>query len=646
MLGLPLGFGSPKHGETGAPQASAVILPDGAELPASGMMFGETDLRRETVQEKRGPPRGQAARSEQESRRMKTQEFEGAAAGTRTVPVYQALAEDIKAMGIDTVFGLMSDDTAAFAVTLDAMGIGLIGARHENVAIGMADGYAAATGRLGVVCVGRGPALANGLQAASFAARTGNPVLIIYGEAALPTGPANALGPDYKALDGAGVLKAAGVRVFAPTGASTARAALADAAALARTGQAVALLLPVDVQHAEIAVGAGEPALEPLDAGPVPARPAQPARAHAIAAAASLLDGAKRPLILAGHGAWKSGAREALVRLAERTGAMLSTTARGKDMFRGHPLNLGIIGSFSHSAARRMAAEADCVLAVGAGLNILTMSFGESLPDAPLIQIDASRASIGRWTTADVAVVGDAKLAAEQLLEATADKAAADKPQHSAASMGALEGFSIADDFQPANTARTIDPRSLAAMLDRMLPEARNVVYDAGNFLGALPYLSVPDPGHFKMTNDFASIGLGFGAALGFARARPDVPTVFVVGDGGFLMTMGELETVVREDLPLVIVLMNDCAYGAELHHLRLRQLPVAKSVFPDVDFAPVAEAFGYDAHTVRTPEDLSALGSLLAAPDGPVFLDCKINADVAAPFMSEVAAYEAKQHA
>ena len=150
----------------------------------------------------------------------------------RQVPIYQALAEDIKAMGIDTVFGLMSDDTAAFAVTLDAMGIALVGARHENVAIGMADGYAAATGRLGVACVGRGPALANGLQAASFAARTGNPVLIVYGEAALPRGPGNALGPDYKGLDGAGVLKAAGVRVFAPTGAATARATLADAAAL------------------------------------------------------------------------------------------------------------------------------------------------------------------------------------------------------------------------------------------------------------------------------------------------------------------------------------------------------------------------------------------------------------------------------
>jgi acetolactate synthase-1/2/3 large subunit len=146
------------------------------------------------------------------------------------------------------------------------------------------------------------------------------------------------------------------------------------------------------------------------------------------------------------------------------------------------------------------------------------------------------------------------------------------------------------------------------------------------------------------MTNDFASIGLGFGAALGFARARPEEPTVLVIGDGGFLMTMGELETVVREDLPLVVIVMNDCAYGAELHFLRLRQLPVAKSIFPDVGFAPIAEALGYEAHTIRSLDQLEALAPLLANPEGPIFLDCKINADVAAPFMSEVAAADARR--
>ena len=567
-------------------------------------------------------------------------------ATSRTTHVYQILAEDIKAMGVDTVFGLMSDDTAHFCVTLDAVGIDFIGARHENVAITMADGYAAATGRLAVVCIGRGPAMTNGLHGVTFASRTGNPVLIIQGDVAIPGGPTNSQGPDYKGVDASAVLKAAGIRTFIPTSAKTARQTLADAAAAARRGAAVVLLLPVNVQAAEIEIPADDEGPAPVDAKPIPPRPAKPARSQSITAATALLSTAKKPLILAGHGAHKSGAKGALIALAEKTGALLATTAKGKDMFRGHRLNLGIIGSFSHSAARRMANEADCVLVVGAGLNILTMSFGESLPaDVPLIQVDALRASIGRWTTADVAVVGDAKLVAEQLINALPDRADAEKPFHGAETQGFLKAFTITKDFQPANTARTVDPRSLAVALNRLLPEKRSMVYDSGNFLGVVPYLSVPGPEYWKMTNDFASIGLGFGAALGVAKARPEVPTVLVVGDGAFLMTMGELETVVREDLPLVVVLMNDCAYGAELHFLRMRQLPVAKSVFPDVDFAPIAEAFGYDAHTIRTLDELETLAPMLGNPEGPIFLDCKINADIAAPFMSEIVAAETRQH-
>jgi thiamine pyrophosphate-dependent acetolactate synthase large subunit-like protein len=565
-------------------------------------------------------------------------------AAARPAPVYEILAQDLKSMGVDTVFGLMSDDTAHFGVSIDAMGIRFLGARHENTAIVMADAYAAATGRLAVCCVGRGPALANGLHGAAFACRTGNPLLLIYGEATSRAGPGNSAGPDYKALDQDGVLKAAGIRTFVPTSADAARQTLADAAAAARQGTTVALLLPVDIQLMEITRQPDAPAPEPFAAEPMQQPPGRAGETQSIDAACAVLAAARKPLILAGYGAHVSGARETLIELADKTGALLATTARGKDLFRGHPLNLGIIGSFSHSMARRMAAEADCVLVFGAGLNILTMSFGESLPDVPLIQVDRLRGNIGRWTAADIGIVGDAKLVAEQLLAAAPTRPADDKPFHDADNQALLEAFDIAADFEPANTARTVDPRSAAIVLNGLLPEVRNTVYDAGNFLGIVPYLDVPGPRHFKMTNDFASIGLGFGAALGYARGRPDETTVLFIGDGGFLMTMGELETVVREDLPIVIVILNDCAYGAELHFLRLRQLPVAKSIFPDVDFAPIAEALGFSAHTIRTLDQLQALAPELAAPDGPIFIDLKINADVAAPFMSEIAAAEARR--
>ncbi|MEA2813052.1 MAG: acetolactate synthase large subunit, partial [Rhodospirillaceae bacterium] len=514
----------------------------------------------------------------------------------RRAPTYQVLVDDIKALGVEQVFGLMSDDTAVFATALDSSGIRFYGARHENNAIAMAEGFSYASGGLGIAVIGRGPATANGLHAATYASRAGSRVLIIYGDAAVSNGAVNSIGPDYKGFNSTGVLGAAGIRTFVATSPETARGALADAAGAALQGGAAALLLPVNVQLADMDLAKALP--PPAQKPPRP--PAAP-RPQAIEAAAALVRQSRKPLIVAGLGAHRAGAKAELEQLADRIGALLVTSARGKDMFRGHPANLGIVGSFSHSAARRMIDQADCVLVFGAGLNLLTMSFGHSLPKVPLIQVDADRGHIGRWHPADVAVVGDAKLAAQALLEALPPGSNADRPFRSEETLGFLREFDIARDFVPANTPRTVDPRALGAALEKLLPANRNLVYDAGNFLGIVPYLSVPDPGRFKLTSDFASIGLGFGTALGVAKARPDETTVLVIGDGGFLMTMGELETVVREDLPLIIVLMNDCAYGAELHFLKMRDLPVAKSVFPDVDYAPIAEAFGFQAATIRT---------------------------------------------
>ena len=527
---------------------------------------------------------------------------------SRIAPVFQILAEDIHALGVRTVFGLMSDDTAVFAVTLDGLGVKFVGARHENNAIAMAEGYAYATGELGVAVIGRGPATANGLHAAVAASRMGSRVLVIYGDAAVGGGAVNGIGPDYKGFNAQAVLGAA-------------------------------LLLPTNVQMANVEVWG------PAAARLIPAGEPAAARQQSIDSAAALLSKSRRPVIVAGLGAHRAGAKEALQTLAEKIGALLMTSARGKDMFHGHPYNLGILGSFSHTMGRRMMDQADCVLVFGAGLNFLTMSFGASVPAVPIIQVDTVRAHIGRWTTADVAVVGDARRVAEQLLAALPGRRSSEKPFHTAESLATIAGFDVTRDFEAAHTPRTVDPRALGVELDGLLPRERNVVYDAGNFLGILPYLTVPTPDHLKMTSEFASIGLGFGTALGVAKGRPRVPTVLVIGDGGFLMTMSELETVSREDIPLIIVLMNDCAYGAELHFLALRKLPVGKSVFPDVEFAAVAEAFGFQAYTIRSLDDLRALGPVLGKPDGPILLDCKVNADIAAPFMGEFAEFEARQH-
>ncbi len=559
--------------------------------------------------------------------------------GRQRLKVYELLARDLKNLGVTSVFGLMSDDTVEFAVTLDAMGVRFHGARHENSAVSMAEGYAAATGGLGVALIGRGPATANGLHASVYALRTGSRVLLMSGEAAAMSSAPNGVGPDYKAFNAVGVLREAGFSVFRPDSPQSARSTLNDAIHSTMQGEAAAFLLPVDVQVAEVEVD------ESLDRPSLPQSASSLAGAteQSISAAARLLGQAEKPLIIAGRGAHFAGARPALEQLAEQCGALIATSARAKEMFDGYPYNLGIIGSFSTSVARRYIEQADCVIAFGASLNCFTSSFGMSVPKVPLIQVDANRSNIGRWLNADLAVVGDARQVAEALCEVLPAREGAAKPYHVASIREDLAHFDQHRDFQPAVSSRTVDPRLLGLALNDLLPAKRNMVYDAGNFLGVAAYIKVPGPDHFKLTTDFASIGIGFGAALGFAKARPDHTTVLMIGDGGFMMTISELETAVREDLPLVVCVMNDCAYGAELHVLRPRQLPVEKSLFPDIDFADIAACFAYETATIRSLEDLQAAAPLLQNPQGPVLLDCKINPDVVSPFMGEL---EAAHHA
>lgn len=561
---------------------------------------------------------------------------------SRPIPVYEVLARDIHAAGVRTVFGLMSDDTALFVSALDACGVRFCAARHENMACGMAEGYAASTGQLGIAVLGRGPATANALHGAVFTQRAGSGVLLIFGDDAAQPRPGNGFGPDNKTFDGQAVLRAAGLRTYVAANPEGARQALADAAAATIDGT-VALLLPTDVQLR--ALPAWEPRATPRR--PDLQRPPQPPRKPALQIAADVLARSQRPLIIAGLGAHQAGARAAIERLADLTGAVVATSLKAKEMFAGYPYNLGVVGSFSHAAGRRYMEQADCVLAFGAGLNMRTTSLGMALPaDAPLIQVDVARDHVARWFHADVALVGDARLAAEALADALQDRVTHARPFHTEETRRRLAEHDWAREFEPAHTARTVDPRSVALALDRLLPKDRNVVYDAGNFFQVAPWLSVPGPAHIKLSVDFASIGMGFGTALGFAVGQPQRPTVLVVGDGGFVMTMGEMETVVREDIPLVIVLMNDCAYGAERHFLQLRDQPVATAQFPDVDYAPLAEALGFRAATIRSMEQLEQLAPLLSRPDGPILLDCKINGAVQAPFFSESLEYERRRRA
>ena len=457
------------------------------------------------------------------------------------------------------------------------------------------------------------------------------PVLIISGDAPLARGALNALGPDLKAFPAAAVVRACGIASFQPASTEAARQALADSVAEASLGKTAVLLLPTDIQvgYANFADGPSPVWLLPA---PVP----QAARQASIDIASGLLRNSHRPLIVAGVGAYRGGARAAIEALADRTGALLVNALKAKDMFRGNPYDLGILGSSSHSLARRYIEQADCVIAIGVALNSLTMSSGIALPTVPLIHVDATRTNIGRWWHADVAVVGDAKLVSEQLAAALPVRSAEQKPWHTAAIRAEIAAFEHASDFQAAHTERTVDPRIFTLELSKILPENRHIVFDGGNFMANWAYFSVADPGHFTHSLDSGSVGLGIGTAIGVARGQPERTVLLMIGDGGILMSMGEIETIIREDLPMIVLVMNDAAYGAEVHILKGQNMPPAKAEFFDVDFAPMAAPLGFDCYTIRSMDDLRKIESVLAAPSGPIFIDCKINGDVIAPFITE----------
>jgi thiamine pyrophosphate-dependent acetolactate synthase large subunit-like protein len=167
--------------------------------------------------------------------------------------------------------------------------------------------------------------------------------------------------------------------------------------------------------------------------------------------------------------------------------------------------------------------------------------------------------------------------------------------------------------------------------------EDRTLVVDGGHFMG-FPSMEIPvgDPSRYVFTLDFGSIGLGLGAAVGASVAHPGRVTVAAVGDGGLMMSLGELDTAVRYALPLVVVVYNDEAYGAEMHFLRMSGIPDGESRFATPPLDAIARSMGAEGHRVTTLAELEALRPRLAEATGPILLDCRVTDRVRAAWLEE----------
>ncbi|MEU8804227.1 thiamine pyrophosphate-binding protein [Spirillospora sp. NPDC048819] len=542
--------------------------------------------------------------------------------------VAEAVGEALARLGADTVFGVVGSGNFHVTNALIANGARFVAARHEAGAATMADAYARVSGGLGVVSLHQGPGLTNAVTGIAEAAKSRTPLLVVAGEVA-----AAAVRSNFR-VDQAAIAAAVGAvpeRVHSP------RTALADVSRACRTAVAerrtVLLGLPLDIQAAahpeharERPPAGGRPRVAPL---PVP----PPA---AIARLADALQAAERPVFIAGRGARLSAAREPLAELAGRCGALPATSAVARGLFAGDPFALDVSGGFATPAAADLIRGADLIVGWGCSLNMWTTRHGALIArGATVVQIDVDARALGAHHPVDLGLIGDA---AE-----TARAAAAELDARGHAALGyrtpevaerlAREGrwqdvpYEEHRDGKDDADGPRIDPRTLSIALDGMLPRERTVAVDSGNFMGyPAMFLDVPDADALVFTQAFQSIGLGLATAIGAAVARPDRLTVAALGDGGALMSVAELETAVRLRLGLLVVVYDDEAYGAEVHHFGPGGHPLDTVTFPPADLAAIGRGFGCAAATVRRREDLAAVADWLAGPrDRPMVVDAKV---------------------
>ncbi len=537
-----------------------------------------------------------------------------------------ALAEALLELGVDTAFGLVGSGNFHLTSALVQHGARFVAARHEGAAMTMADAYTRVSGRVSACTVHQGPGVTNVVTGLTEAAKSRTPLLVLASDS-----PAAALRSNFR-IDQARLAESVGAlhdRAVSP------ESAVADLVRAHRRAlserRPVVVSLPIDVQAAP-APDLPMPRPEPL---PQASRPA----AEAVAAAADLLAAAERPLIVAGRGAVLAGAGERLERLAEAAGALLATSAVANGLFAGRDWSLGISGGFATPLAAELIRSADLVAAFGATLNMWTTRHGRLLGEsARIVQVDLDADALGAHTRIDLGLVADAGEAAEALLRELEARGHRPRTWRTPELAERLRQRSWANEpFTDRSDGRRVDPRALSIALDRMLPEERLVATDSGHFMGwPAMYWRVPDERGFVFTQAFQAVGLGLATAIGAAVARPDRLTVAVLGDGGALMGASELETVVRLGLPLLVVVYNDAAYGAEVHHFGPDGEPVDLVRFPDVDLAALARGAGAEGVTVRRVADLEPVGRWLRERRRPLLVDAKVVPTVVAEWLSE----------
>ena len=502
----------------------------------------------------------------------------------------EAVVRSLAAHNVDTVFGIPGTHNLGIYEALRATGgIRHILARHEQGAAFMADGYARASGEVGVCISTTGPAALNTLASLGTAFSDSSPVLCIASQI-----PAEGIGLDkgylHECQDQLGS--------FAPVTKWRARADTVEA-------------IPGVMREAFAQMLSGRPRptaveipCDTLDESdevtmPAPAAVDRPAPdPEQVEQAARLLRTARRPVIWAGGGVISSSAGAEVRQLAERLQAPIFTTVLGKGAVADdHPLAAG--ATILHPAARAFLAESDLMLAVGTRFTEEeTDRWGLCLPDS-LIHIDIDPDEIDRNYPATVGVVGDARAALQLINTQLQDL----RRQENGSAAGIAK---LRQKVWRYCQARAPEGIELVQTLRKALPRDTIIVSDltvAAYWCRRL--LDIYEPRTNIYPWGFCTLGFGLPAAIGAKVARPDRPVVVLCGDGGFLFNCQELAVAAQFDVPIVALVFNDAAYGVLRPQQEVRYGHAHAVDLVNPDFVALAGAFGVDGCRVTSIEQL-----------------------------------------
>ena len=356
-----------------------------------------------------------------------------------------------------------------------------------------------------------------------------------------------------------------------------------------------------------------------------------------VDAVTALVAQAKRPVLIGGRGAVLADAGPSCIRLADKIGAVLLTSLPARGLFHRSIHSLNVVGGFASDTAREACLESDLVIAVGTSLASHSADAGRLYPNAKILHIDTHPIIYqqGR-VAAHHHLCADAKIGVDAILNALGDIKSCSSGSHEwrdelAAQQKAAE-YPDALPFQVAPDV--IDPRQMIKALDQKLPKDWFMVNSSGHCSYYAAHMTGRSADAFLTIREFGAIGNGLSYAIGVAAARPETQVVLIDGDGGFLMHAQELETIKRHGIKLLMIVMNDAAYGSEIHKLRVDGHDETGAAFGQTDLASVARGFGLGGVSFTNLEELDAAFEDFVSSEKAALWDFHISDQIASPVM------------